>query len=155
MIYDLRFAIYSVGMLTLCSGLQFTNQASHPLSILIIYSLHTCRDTCQHLIRNGFKHIGKNGYRQMIPEDFHTVTFLTVNIRYVDHADIHTNIAYIGSALPVHQTIGAAVAQMAIQPVGITDRNGCDARRAHQMSLAAISHRILFGHITYLQNGGP
>ena len=108
-------------MLTLCRGLQFTNQASHPLSILIIYSLHTCRDTCQHLIRNGFKHIGKNGYRQMVTKNFHTVTLLAIDVRHVNHTDIHADIPYIGCPLAVYKTIGMSISKMAVQAVGVTD----------------------------------
>ena len=56
----------------------------------------------------------------MVAEYFHTVTLLAIDIRYVNHTDIHADIPYISCPLAVYKAIGMPVAKMAVQAVGIT-----------------------------------
>ena len=58
----------------------------------------------------------------MIAENLYGIPFLTVNVRNVNHANVHTDVTHIGRTLAIHQTIGVAVAKMTVQPVGISDR---------------------------------
>src|SRR5574344_1366005 len=92
-------------------------------SIFEINSLHAGRYAGKNLIRDGFQNIRKIAHRQVITEYFHPVTLLTVDIRHINHANIHADITHVRSLLPVHQTIAVTVAQVAIQSVGIADWN--------------------------------
>ena len=90
----------------------------------------------------------------MVAENLHRVAFAAVDVRHVDHADIHADVAHVGGALPVHQAVGIPVAQVAVQAIGVADGQGGDARVAGQVALAAIAHGVFLGHVAYLQNGG-
>ena len=86
-------------------------------SVLIVHTLNPGRHTGQHFVRNGVERIGQHCDRQMVAEDFHRIAFLAVNVRHVDHADVHTNVTHIRSALAVDQAIGVSVAQMVMNSI--------------------------------------
>ena len=94
-----------------------------------IDSLDAGRNARHYLVGNRVEPLGKLRDGQMRAENLHTVAHVTVDIRNVNHADIHTDISHIGSRVPVYQTISISVTQMPIQSVGIANRNGCDAGR--------------------------
>ena len=58
----------------------------------------------------------------MLAEDLYLIALTTVDARDIDHRHIHTDIAHILRLLTIHQAIAMAVAQMAVQPVGISYR---------------------------------
>ena len=57
----------------------------------------------------------------MVTKNFHTVTLLAIDVRHVNHTDIHADIPYIGCPLAVYKTIGMSISKMAVQAVGVTD----------------------------------
>ena len=61
----------------------------------------------------------------MITEYLNFISFLTIYIRHIYHTHIHTDISHIRSFLSVHQTIGMTIAQMAVQTIGIPNRDSC------------------------------
>lgn len=87
----------------------------------------------------------------MVTKNFHTVTLLAIDVRHVNHTDIHADIPYIGCPLAVYKTIGMSISKMAVQAVGVTDGKSRYTRRTGEMPFPAIPHRILFGNITYLE----
>ena len=89
----------------------------------------------------------------MITKNFHTVTLLAIDVRYINHTDIHADIPYIDSPLAVYKTIGMSVSKMAIQTVGITNGKSRYTLRTGEMPFPAIPNRILFRNITYLEDG--
>ena len=82
--------------------------------ILEVNSLHAIADSRQYLIWNRVKRIAKNGDREVVAEDFDTVTFLTIDASNVNHRYVHTDVANVLSLLTIHQTVAVAVAQMAV-----------------------------------------
>ena len=87
----------------------------------------------------------------MVTKNFHTVTLLAINVRHVNHTDIHADIPYIGCPLAVYKTISMSISKMAVQAVGVTEWEEPYTRRRGEMPFPAIPHRILFGNITYLE----
>ena len=86
----------------------------------------------------------------MVTKNFHTVTLLAINVRHVNHTDIHADIPYIGCPLAVYKTISMSISKMAVQAVGVTDGKSRYTRRTGEMPFPAIPHRILFGNITLI-----
>ncbi len=60
-------------------------------SILIIYPLHPRRNAGQYFVRNCIECIGEDGYREMVAEDFYAVALFAVDVRNVNHTNIHTD----------------------------------------------------------------
>ena len=82
--------------------------------ILEVNSLHTIADSRQYLIWNGVKRIAENGDREVVAEDFNTITFLAIDASNVNHRYVHTDVADVLCLLTIHQTVAVAVAQMAV-----------------------------------------
>ena len=89
-----------------------TRQLTH--LILEVNSLHTIADSRQYLVWNGVKCIAENGDREVVAEDFDTVTFLAIDASNVNHRYVHTDVADVLCLLPIYQTVAVAVAQMAV-----------------------------------------
>ena len=82
--------------------------------ILEVNSLHAIADSRQYLIWNRVKRIAENGDREVVAEDFDTVTFLAIDASNVNHRYVHTDVADVLCLLTIHQTVAVAVAQMAV-----------------------------------------
>ena len=122
--------------------------------ILIVNSLHSAADGGQYLVRNGVKNIAQRLNRQVFAEDFYGVAFLAVDVGYIYHGYIHADVAHILCLLSVDQTVGMAIAQMTVQAVGITDRNGGDDAVSVEDGLATVAHAIPSLDVVHLQDGG-
>ena len=90
----------------------------------------------------------------MFAEDFYGVAFLAVDVGYIYHGYIHADVAHVLCLLTVDQTVGMAIAQMTVQAVGITDRNGGDDTVSVEDGLAAVAHAIPSLDVMHLQDGG-
>ena len=64
---------------------------------------------------------------QLFAEYLDPVAGLAVDVGHVDHAHVHADVAHDGGPLAVHHHAPFAVAQVAVQSVGIADGNGGDA----------------------------
>ena len=95
---------------------------------MIVNSLHSAADGGQYLVRNGVKNIAQRLNRQVLAEDFYGIAFLAVDVGYIYHGYIHADVAHVLSLLTIDQTVGMAIAQMTVQAVGISDRNGGEER---------------------------
>ena len=80
-----------------------------------INSFHTIGYTCQNFIRNRAQNIRQDCNRQIITEYNDLISFTTINVRYINHANIHADIAYIRSFLSIHQAISIAISQSSLQ----------------------------------------
>ena len=122
--------------------------------ILIIHSLHTVADGGQHLIRNGIEDVAERLNREMLTENLYGITLLTVDARNINHRHIHADVAHILRLLTIHQTISMAIAQVTVQAIGITDRDGCDDTVLIQDGLARIAHALTCLDVVHLENSG-
>ena len=59
---------------------------------LYINTLHSGGNTCKDFVGDGTDGIGEDSDRKVVAEDDSMVTWLAVNIRHVDHADIHADV---------------------------------------------------------------
>lgn len=82
--------------------------------ILKVNALYAVTDACEHFVRNSVEHIREHRYGQMVAKYLYAVALMAVDASYVNHGHIHTYIAHVGSALPVHQAVAVAVAQSAV-----------------------------------------
>ena len=81
------------------------------------------------------------------------VALLAVDARHIKHADIHADVAHIVGFLTIHQAVATPIAEVAIESVGITDRNGSDAAVTVEDGTARIADAVSLRHITNLQDG--
>jgi len=123
-------------------------------SVLIVHSLYTVGNACQNLIRNGIENIRQDSDWKLIAENDGFIAFLAVDVCDINHAHIHTDVSHVGCLLSVDQAIAMSVAQMTVQAVGISDRNGSDAGIACENSFPAVAYGVVSRHIVNLQDGG-
>ena len=97
---------------------------------LYVNPLDTVADASEHLVRDGAKGITEHRDGQVVAKDFYLVTLLAVDVGHVNHADIHTDVAHIVGLLSIDEAVAAPIAEMAIESVGIANRNGCRGRRS-------------------------
>lgn len=122
------------------------------LVVLIVYSLDSVADTGEHLVGDGVQGIAEHSHGQMVTEDLHRVAFLAVNTCDIDHRHVHTDIADILCLLAIDKAVAVAIAEMAVQSVGISDRYGCDDTVMIDLAFAAVAHGITGGYVAQLQN---
>ena len=70
----------------------------------VIDSLHPGRNRSENFIRDCIEFFCDFGDGQLFSEYFNSVTRFTIYIGYIDHAYVHTNIAYDGSCFPFTTT---------------------------------------------------
>ena len=94
------------------------------ISVLEIYAFYPVADTSEHLVWYGVEHVGEYGYGQIVTEYLHGVALMAVYARDIYHRNVHTYIAHILRTLASYDTVAVAVAQFAVQSVGISYRYG-------------------------------
>ena len=92
--------------------------------------------------------------RKVGSEYLYAVTLLALYVGDIDHTYIHAYVAHIIGFLAVDQAVGVAVAQMAVQTVGITNRYGGYARVSGYLALTAVTHGLTLFQLADLQYGG-
>ena len=91
----------------------------------------------------------------MVAKNLDHITLVDIrNIRHIYHRHVHTDIANVRCFLSVHQTITGPTSQMAVQSVGIANRNGGYHAVTRQYSLATVADRFFLGDVAKLKNGG-
>ena len=90
----------------------------------------------------------------MLTENLHRVALLAGDVRHVYQGHVHTDVAHVGSPLPIDKTVASSASQMAVESVGIADGYGGDDAVAMEHPLAAVAHGLFFGHMAHLQDGG-
>lgn len=107
---------------------------------LYIHPLYSCADSRKHLVWYGAKGIAEFGYREVVAEDFDRVAFLAFYVGHINHADIHADVAYVFGRLAIDEAMAVAVAEVAIETVGIADRDGGYATVACQGGATAVAY---------------
>ena len=121
-------------------------------SFLIIDALYAIANARQYLVRYRFEGITQDRDGQMWAKNFHTIALLAGNVGDVDHTNVHTNIAYVIGLAPIDQAVGMPITQMAIQSVGIPDRDSSDAGITLEEALPTIADGLAGLHIADLEN---
>ena len=78
-------------------------------------------DGGENLVRDGFHLFGHFGYGQCFVEEDDWVAFFCFDAGDVDHAGIHAYIADYRAAYASDKRLAYAIAEQAIQSIGITD----------------------------------
>ena len=120
----------------------------------VIDALHAVADARKHLVGDGVELVGEHGDGQMVAEDLHTVSLATGDVGHIDHANVHANVAHIVGALPIDETVAVAVAQMAVETVGIAYRDSSNDAIAIDERMAAIADTRTGRHMAKLEDGG-
>ena len=79
---------------------------------------------------------------------------MAVDASDIDHRYIHTDVAHIFRLLTIHQAESMAIAQVTVQAIGITDRDGGYDTVLIQDGLARITHALTSLDIVHLEDGG-
>lgn len=85
----------------------------------IVHTLDTVAYRSKDFVGNGVEKVGQAADGQLFAEDFRAVAFVAGYVGNVYHAHIHADVAQIGGLVAVYKAIASAVAQTAVQPVGI------------------------------------
>ena len=88
------------------------------------------------------------------PNYFNAVALFAVYSRYIYQCHVHTDIAHIVGSLAIDKTIAVAVAQFAVQSVGISNRYGCYDAVFFDDAAARVAHGFACWNIPKLQYGG-
>ena len=125
------------------------------LLVLEIDLLDAIRDAGEDFVGNRLENIGKDRGGQMLTEDLYRIALMDIrNICHINHRHIHADITYVGCLLTIYQTIAGTTTEVAVQTVGITDRDGSDDAVASQNTFAAVAYRFVLGDVAQLENGG-
>ena len=89
-----------------------------------------------------------------LAEDCDHIALLGVNAREVYHADVHADVAYDRHELAVDHDAVRAVAEVAVQSIGISDRYCADDAILGQFAVAAVADCLGSWHLAYLQDDG-
>ena len=112
--------------------------------VLEIDLFNTGGDAGEHFVGNGLEHVAQNRGRQMLAKDFDRVALMDVgNVSHVNHRYIHADITHIGCLLAINQAVASTTTQMAVQAVGIANRDGGNQTVARKDALAAVAHRFV------------
>lgn len=95
--------------------------------LLEVDAFYTRADRSKYLVGNRIEYIREYRYGKVVAKDLNRVSLVAVNVGHVDHANVHTDIANVGRLLSVHQAVAMAIAQVAVQSVGIANRYGGNA----------------------------
>ena len=120
----------------------------------VIDALHAVADARKHLVGDGVELVGEHGDGQMVAEDLHTVSLATGDVGHIDHANVHANVAHIVGALPIDETVAVAVAQMAVETVGIAYRDSSNDAIAIDERMAAVADTRTGRDMAKLEDGG-
>ena len=123
------------------------------LTFLHIDVLDTIRNACKHFVGNGSDGIAEHCNGQVVTKDDGMVAHTAVDVGHINHADVHADVPHVVSPLSVHQAVALAVAQTAIQSVGISNGDGCNARRTLQHGATAVANGVACWNVAYLEDG--
>ena len=120
----------------------------------VIDALHAVADARKHLVGDGVELVGEHGDGQMVAEDLHTISLATGDVGHIDHADVHADVAHIVGTLPIDEAVAVAVAQMAVETVGIAYRDSSNDAIAIDERMAAVADTRTGRHMAKLEDGG-
>ena len=91
-----------------------------------INALDAVADAREHRVRDGVEHIAEHRYGQMLAKNLNLIALLTWDVGDIDEGHIHTDITYVLGLLTIDEAVAMAIAQVAIQTIGIANRYGGD-----------------------------
>ena len=124
-----------------------------PGLLLYVDMLYTCRYAREYFVWDSTDGIAENRDRKFVAENGDAVSHLAVNIRHINHTNIHADVAEVVGPLSVDQTVAVAVAEFAVESVCISNWDGSYACRFVQNGFAAIPDAIACRNVSYLENG--
>ena len=89
----------------------------------------------------------------MVAKYLYGVAFFAVYTCYINHGNVHTDVAHIFCLLAIYQAIAMTIAKMTVQTISISYRNCSYHGVVLQSALTAIAHGICCRHVAYLQDG--
>ena len=117
-------------------------------------SLNAGADASEDFVRDGADGIAEDTDREVVAKDGDVVACLTVDTRDINHAHIHADVAQVRCFLTVDKAVAVAVAKTTVEPVGITDRDGCHAGWMIDKGFATVANGIACWHFARLEDGG-
>ena len=127
---------------------------SRHLLIYVIDAFDAGGDGGEDFVGDGADGVGEDGGGEVGAEDDGLVALAAVDVGDVDHADVHADIADVGGRTAVDEAITIAVAQSAVESVGIADGDGGNTRRPLQSGATAVADGVALWYVAHLQNGG-
>jgi len=112
--------------------------------------LDSGRDAGEYFVGDGADGIAQYSDWEVIAKDEGMVSRFAFYVGDIDHADVHADVAYVFGPLAVDEAVAVAVAQTAVESVGISDWYGCDARRTVEDGAAAVADGVACGHVADL-----
>ena len=125
------------------------------LLVLEVDFFDAIRDAGEDFVGNRLENVAQDRIGQMFTEDLYRITLMDIrNVCHVNHRHIHADITYVWCLLSIYQTIAGTTTEVAVQAIGITDRDSSDDAVASQNTFAAVAHRFVLGDVAQLENGG-
>ena len=118
----------------------------------VIDPFHPGRYRGKNLIRNRIQPTGHLFYGQLLAEYLDTVSFPTIDVGYIYQGYVHTDITDDRSTLAIDDDTPFAIAEMPVNPVGISYGNSRYTGRSLQHPATTVSDRFSGSQIAYLQN---
>ena len=109
------------------------------MSFTIVNTLDAGCHAGENLVGDGAAHLAQLLDGHVLAEDFDRVAHLAGGIGHVNHHGIHADVADGGAEFAAHPHAHVAVAEVAVEAVGIADVHRGDAAVALQDTLAAVA----------------
>ena len=108
-------------------------------------SLDSARYRSQDLIWDSAKYGSEIGYLRVFAEDGDGIPYLRIGSCYIEHTHIHAYVSYSRHSMTIYSEIPLAAAEMTIDSVCISYRNGGDdSTLGRNPAMTAISDRTVF-----------
>lgn len=119
-----------------------------------VHSFHSVRNARKHFVGNGVEHVAQNCNGQVVAKYLYRVALLAWYSCYVYHGHVHADVAHILSLVAVNEAVAVAVAEMAVESVGIAYWYGSYHAVMFDFAFATVAHSVTRGHIVHLQYCG-
>ena len=116
--------------------------------------LHTVAHGGEDFVGDAAEAVGERGDGQMVAKDFHAVAFTAGDVRDINHAHVHADVAHIGRAPAIDEAESIAISQAAVESVGIANGDGSDARGTVHDGAARVAHGSARLDVARLEDGG-
>lgn len=122
------------------------------LLVLKIDTFHARCYTGENFVGYCVTTFRQNRRQEFVSKDGDMVALLARYVGDVYHADIHAYVPHIFCFPAIDKAKAFSVSKQSVQPVGITDRESCDAAVAFKYSFATITDAFACFYIVNLQN---
>ena len=126
----------------------------YALLFLIVDSLDAGGDAGEDFVGDGAGGAGYLLQEGGVAEDGHFVVFGAIDSGDVEEAHVHADVADDGHKPAVDEHLCVAVAQMAVEAVGIADGGDSDARGALRHPRTVVAHAVALRDVFELRDAG-